>query len=79
MNDRTPDACDLLIEAGYVVPVVPHGVVLEQHAVAVTGGRIVAILPVAEARTFMVPLVVATSLVKLTMTFQRASQMKTHA
>jgi 5-methylthioadenosine/S-adenosylhomocysteine deaminase len=50
MNDRTPDACDLLIEAGFVVPVVPHGVVLEGHAVAVTGGRIVAVLPVAEAR-----------------------------
>ena len=50
MNDRTPDACDLLIEAGFVVPVVPHGVVLEHHAVAVTGGRIVAVLPVAEAR-----------------------------
>ncbi|MBD9468084.1 TRZ/ATZ family hydrolase [Pseudoxanthomonas sp. PXM01] len=55
MNDRTPDACDLLIEAGFVVPVVPHGVVLENHAVAVTGGRIVAILPVAEARERFVP------------------------
>ena len=46
MSDRIPEACDLLIEAGFVVPVVPHGVVLEHHAVAVTGGRIVAILPV---------------------------------
>ncbi|HEY1033701.1 MAG TPA: TRZ/ATZ family hydrolase [Pseudoxanthomonas sp.] len=55
MSDRTPDACDLLIEAGFVVPVVPHGVVLEDHAVAVTGGRIVAILPVREARTRFVP------------------------
>ena len=55
MNDRTPDACDLLIEAGFVVPVVPHGVVLADHAVAVTGGRIVAILPVAEARQRFVP------------------------
>ena len=44
------EACDLLIEAGHVVPVVPHGVVLEQHAVAVRGGAIVAVLPVAEAR-----------------------------
>jgi len=55
MSDRIPDACDLLIEAGFVVPVVPHGVVLEDHAVAVTGGRIVAILPVREARTRFAP------------------------
>ena len=33
-----PEACDLLVEAGYVVPVEPHGVVLEDHAVAVRGG-----------------------------------------
>ena len=31
--------CDLLIEAGWVVPVEPHAVVLEDHAVAVRGGR----------------------------------------
>ncbi|NUS39485.1 MAG: TRZ/ATZ family hydrolase [Lysobacter sp.] len=42
--------CDLLIEAGWVVPVVPHGVVLEDHAVAVRGGSIVAVLPRHEAR-----------------------------
>jgi 5-methylthioadenosine/S-adenosylhomocysteine deaminase len=45
-----PQACDLLIEAGWVVPVEPHGVVLEDHAVAVSGGVIVAVLPRAEAR-----------------------------
>ncbi|MBD9477769.1 TRZ/ATZ family hydrolase [Pseudoxanthomonas sp. PXM02] len=55
MTDRIPEACDLLIEAGFVVPVVPHGVVLEDHAVAVTGGRIVAILPVADARQRFLP------------------------
>ncbi len=44
------ETCDLLIEAGFVVPVVPHGVVLEQHSVAVTGGVILAVLPIAEAR-----------------------------
>lgn len=44
------ESCDLLIEAGHVVPVEPHGVVLEDHAVAVQGGRIVAILPTAQAR-----------------------------
>ena len=46
-DDRTPEACDLLIEAGWVVPVEPHGVVLEDHAVAVRDGVIVAVLPIA--------------------------------
>lgn len=50
MNPAGREACDLLIEAGFVVPVEPHGVVLEDHAVAVSGGKIVAILPTAEAR-----------------------------
>ena len=44
------EACDLLIEAGHVVPVVPHGVVLAQHAVAVRNGVILAVLPIADAR-----------------------------
>ena len=48
---RDLQACDLLIEAGWVVPVEPHGVVLEDHAVAVSGGRIVAVLPTAQARS----------------------------
>jgi 5-methylthioadenosine/S-adenosylhomocysteine deaminase len=46
----TREACDLLIEAGHVVPVVPHGVVLERHAVAVRDGAIVAVLPIEAAR-----------------------------
>ena len=50
MTNITPQPCDLLIEAGWVVPVVPHGVVLTDHAVAVSGGRIQAILPIAQAR-----------------------------
>ena len=44
------ETCDLLIEAGFVVPVVPHGVVLEDHAVAISGGTILAILPRVEAQ-----------------------------
>jgi 5-methylthioadenosine/S-adenosylhomocysteine deaminase len=44
------EACDLLIEAGHVVPVVPHGVVFAQHAVAVRNGVILAVLPIADAR-----------------------------
>jgi len=47
--------CDLLIEAGWVVPIEPHGVVLEDHAVAVRDGCIVALLPVAEARGRFAP------------------------
>jgi 5-methylthioadenosine/S-adenosylhomocysteine deaminase len=50
-----PEPCDLLIEAGFVVPVEPHGVVLEDHAVAVQGSMIVAVLPIAQARTRFAP------------------------
>ena len=45
-----PEPCDLLIEAGWVIPVEPHGLVLEHHAVAVRSGVILAILPIADAR-----------------------------
>ena len=41
---------DTLIEARWVIPVRPAGIVLEDHAVAIAGGRILAVLPVAEAR-----------------------------
>ncbi|MCK9539438.1 TRZ/ATZ family hydrolase [Dokdonella sp.] len=41
---------ELLIEPRWLVPVEPHGVVLEEHAVAVDGDRIVAVLPAAQAR-----------------------------
>lgn len=51
MNQTTPQIVDLQIEARWVVPVEPHGVVLEQHAVVVHDHRIVAVLPIAEART----------------------------
>ncbi len=49
-TDTQPQNCDLLIEAGWVVPIEPRDVVLENHAVAVTTGVIVAVLPIAEAR-----------------------------
>ncbi|ACV34417.1 amidohydrolase [Candidatus Accumulibacter phosphatis] len=42
-------AVDLLIEARWLVPVEPVGAVLENHAVAVNDGRIVAVLSQAEA------------------------------
>ncbi|WP_363796568.1 TRZ/ATZ family hydrolase [Lysobacter firmicutimachus] len=47
--------CDLLIEAGWVVPVEPHAVVLEAHAVAVRDSRILEVLPIAEARARYAP------------------------
>lgn len=45
-----PIEIDLLIEARWIIPVEPSGVVLEHHAVAVDKGRIVALLPSDEAR-----------------------------
>ncbi|MHC1479455.1 TRZ/ATZ family hydrolase [Frateuria aurantia] len=50
MNISHPVAVDLLIEARWVVPVEPHAVVLEDHAVVVQGSKIIDILPQAEAR-----------------------------
>ena len=55
MTEAAHEPCDLLIEAGFVVPVEPHGVVLEDHAVAISGSEIVAILPTAQARTRFAP------------------------
>jgi 5-methylthioadenosine/S-adenosylhomocysteine deaminase len=42
---------DTLISARWVVPVVPRGSVLPDHSVAVEAGRIVEVLPTAQART----------------------------
>ena len=55
MTQTTPQPVDLLIEARWVVPVEPHAVVLENHAVAVDGDRIIALLPISEARTAYAP------------------------
>ncbi len=46
----TMENIDVLIEARWVIPVEPDGAVLENHAVAVHAGRIVALLPIAAAR-----------------------------
>jgi len=40
---------DTLIHPGWIVPVIPHDAVLENHSLAVTGDRISAIVPRAEA------------------------------
>ncbi|MGB3270860.1 MAG: TRZ/ATZ family hydrolase [Rhodanobacter sp.] len=55
MSDNQPQPVDLLIEARWIVPVEPHAVVLENHAVAVDGERIVALLPITEARAAYAP------------------------
>ena len=44
-----PAAADLVIDARWVVPVEPDGVVLEDHSVVVCAGRIAAVLPTPEA------------------------------
>ncbi|TMH38621.1 MAG: TRZ/ATZ family hydrolase [Betaproteobacteria bacterium] len=43
-------AVDLLVSARWVIPVEPAGAVLDDHSVAVAGGRIAAVLPTAEAQ-----------------------------
>ncbi|WP_369927779.1 TRZ/ATZ family hydrolase [Xanthomonas sp. NCPPB 2632] len=52
---NSPIEIDLLIEARWVVPVEPHAVVLDDHAVAVHGGEILAILPADQARAAYAP------------------------
>jgi len=46
---RMTQAIATLINARWIVPVEPEGQVLEHHALAIDGGRILAILPQAEA------------------------------
>lgn len=48
-------AIDLLIESRWLIPVQPAGVVLEGHAVAIVADRIVAVLPLAQARERYAP------------------------
>jgi 5-methylthioadenosine/S-adenosylhomocysteine deaminase len=55
MNQTTAQSVDLMIEARWVVPVEPHGVVLDHHAVVVHKDTIVAVLPIADARLAYAP------------------------
>ena len=45
----TPIEIDLLVEARWIVPVEPEGIVLENYCLAIQAGRIVALLPASEA------------------------------
>lgn len=44
-----PETADTLIHPGWMIPVVPEGLVLKDHSIAITAGNICAILPRAEA------------------------------
>ncbi len=44
------ETIDTLIHARWVIPIEPDGVVLEHHSIAIHDGRIVAVVPHAEAR-----------------------------
>jgi 5-methylthioadenosine/S-adenosylhomocysteine deaminase len=46
---------DLLIEPRWIIPIEPAGITLEEHALAVDNGRIVALLPQHEAATRFIP------------------------
>ncbi|RDH89989.1 MAG: TRZ/ATZ family hydrolase [endosymbiont of Seepiophila jonesi] len=45
-----PSTVDTLIHAQWIIPVVPENLVLENHSLAIEGGRILDILPTLEAR-----------------------------
>ncbi len=44
-SPKSADYVDVLLSARYIIPVVPYDVVLENHVVAIVGGRIVDIFP----------------------------------
>ncbi|WP_319239802.1 TRZ/ATZ family hydrolase [uncultured Propionivibrio sp.] len=49
---------DLLIEARWIIPIEPAGIALENHAIAIDAGRIVAILQQSEAHRRYAPLTI---------------------
>src|SRR3546814_14655421 len=48
--DSVMQTVDLLLAPRWLIPIEPEGVVLEGHALVADGGRIVAVLPLSEAR-----------------------------
>ena len=70
MSDSQARA-DTLIHPRWIVPVIPRGTVLEAHSLAITDGRISALLPRAEAAA-----IEADEVIELErMPFQRALEM----
>jgi len=49
-STETPENIDLLIEPRWLIPVEPRGITLENYAVAVKDGRIIAVLPSEQAQ-----------------------------
>ncbi len=49
LSERQVHAADCIVIPRWLIPVEPAGQVLEEHAVVVRNGRIVALAPVAEA------------------------------
>ena len=47
----TPQTADILIKARWIIPVVPHDTVLENCAIAIKDGQIIAITPITAAET----------------------------
>jgi len=47
---QIPASAELLIHPGWIVPVIPRGVILEDYSLAVSGDRITALLPRSAAR-----------------------------
>jgi 5-methylthioadenosine/S-adenosylhomocysteine deaminase len=54
-TDSSPREIDQLVDARWIVPVEPADTVLENHSLAIHEGRILALLPTAEARQRFVP------------------------
>lgn len=49
-TDSLPQSVDTLVHPGWIVPVVPRGLALENHSIAITGNHISALLPRAQAQ-----------------------------
>jgi 5-methylthioadenosine/S-adenosylhomocysteine deaminase len=50
VETHLPDSAISLVEAGWVIPVAPAGAILKEHAVVVSGGVILDVLPARQAR-----------------------------
>jgi 5-methylthioadenosine/S-adenosylhomocysteine deaminase len=50
-NEEPMEQVDLVIQARWIIPVEPHGTVLDHHAIAIRDRRIVALLPATDVST----------------------------
>jgi 5-methylthioadenosine/S-adenosylhomocysteine deaminase len=60
MQQKGRFSADLVIESEWVIPVEPQGIVFENHAVAVSAGKVVAVLPCEQMRQACSPARVCT-------------------